>query len=388
MPVNMTAQWVERIRETELDRRDHFDSKVVGLGLRVSRTGKRIWFVQYRVKGDTKRRRLTLDPYPQMSLGDAREKAQAALLDAAKGADPGMEKQEEKGAATFEALALEYLEKYAKAKRSYREEARTLHKDLLPVWGKRKAHEIKRRDVIALLDAIKERGAPIQANRTLALVRQIYNWGISRDLVDANPCNQVKRAAPENQRDRVLSEDEIRSVWKAFGEQEQLIATMLKLRLLTAQRGGEIETMRWSDVEMKTAWWTIPAEYAKNGLSHRVPLSPPALALLQELRPRTGDQVWVFPSPKRRGQPILNIQKAAQRVQEASGVEFVMHDLRRTAASLMTGMGISRLVVSKILNHVEQGVTRIYDRHSYDKEKREALDAWAEKLESILSEES
>jgi len=387
MPVkNFTAQWIERAKPPLQGRIDYFDERLTGLGLRLSQTGRNVWFVMYRVKGDPTKRRLTLDPYPAMSLADARDAARHVLVEASAGRDPGQEKQEQQRAATFAALAAEYLEKYAKRKkRSWQEDARVIKQDLLPVWGRRKVHDVRRQDVIDLLDAIVDRGAPIQANRTLALVRKLFNWAIGRGLVENNPCLMIEAPAKENQRERVLSEDEMRAIWHAFEDMGPAIGSMFKLRLLTGQRGGEVQTMRWQDLDLDAASWTIPPERSKNALSHFVPLSKPALTILRGLKPLTGNQEWVFPSPTRSGQHIANVQKAADRVRKAAGIEgFVLHDLRRTAASYMTSMGISRLVVSKILNHVEQGVTRVYDRHSYDKEKRQALDAWASKLRSIV----
>ena len=260
-----------------------------------------------------------------------------------------------------------------------------IDRELLPHWRRRKAHDIRRADVLGILDAIVDRGAPIQANRTLALVRKIFNWGIGRGVVEHNPCLQIEAPSSENQRQRVLSEDELRALWRAFGGLGPLMGPMFKLRLLTAQRGGEIEAMRWRDVDLENRSWTIPAEAAKNGLAHFVPLSGPAIDLLRELRALSPESEWVFPSPKRSVSHVENVQKAASRVRAESGVaDFVLHDLRRTAATYMTSIGVPRLVVAKILNHVEQGVTQVYDRHSYDVEKRQALDLWASRLTEII----
>ncbi len=273
-------------------------------------------------------------------------------------------------------------------KRSWREDERLLRREILPRWRNRKARDIKRRDVLELLDTIVERGAPIQANRVLALVRKMFNWGISRDILQANPCAQVKPPAKEQPRQRVLTEAEIRAVWVAFEQLGPVLGSVFKLRILTAQRGGEIQSMRWSDIELSTSWWTIPPGIAKNKLSHRVPLSEAARDILHRLRKTTGDGEWVFPSPTRAGRHVVNVQKPASEVREISGVNFVPHDLRRTAASLMTGVGVSRLVVGKILNHVESGITSTYDRHSYDAEKREALEGWAKTLLDIVAGKS
>jgi integrase len=275
---------------------------------------------------------------------------------------------------------------YAKVhKKSWREDARLLHHEVLPNWGRRKAFDITRRDMIALLDHIVERGAPIQANRVLALVRKLYNWAISRDLLEHNPCLQVKPPGKEHQRDRVLTDDEIRLVWTPTGQLDPLIAAQLKLRLLTAQRGGEVRTMRWEDVDVASGWWTIPSQVAKNGLAHRVPLSPPAQDILRTLQTITGGKPWVFPSYRRPGQPVLDVRKAIRRVCMLSGVTFTPHDLRRTAASHMTSLGVARLVVGKILNHAEPGLTKVYDRHSYDAEKRHALNAWGERVMELVT---
>ena len=384
--ISMTDQWLQKLKSQE-KQVDYFDMMLPGLGLRVGKTGKKTWVVMYRVKSHKKKHRLTLKKkYPQLSLKDARIKAKAILVEADKGNDPAGEKQKLKKAPTLADLANEYLEKYAIHKKSRYEDQRIIAKDFIPAWGNWKAKDVKRRDVLRLLDGVMDRGAPIQANRTLALIRKIYNWGISRDLVKNNPCLQVKMPAKENQRDRVFSENEIKALWRAFEQVGPIMEPFFKLRLVTAQRGGEVMSMQRRDIDIDSSWWTIPAEYSKNGLAHRVPLSKLALDILKQMEAISGNDRWIFPSPVKKCGHIRNVQKTALRIREYSGVaDFKPHDLRRTGASLMTGMGISRLIVSKILNHVEQGVTRVYDRYSYDKEKRIALDKWARRLEQILT---
>jgi integrase len=354
--------------------------------VRVSASGKKSFTVFYRHAGRV--RRLTLGTYPPITLADAREMAREALREAALGGDPATRKKEERKADSFAQLAHEYLERHAKPnKRSWKEDNRIIATDLLPAWRNINAKDVTRADVRALLDRILERGAPILANRVRSLISKIFNWGISRDLVYHNPCLGLPRPAPEHQRDRVLSEGEIRRVWEALEFESSPIAESLKLRLLTAQRGGEVLGIRLQDVDFETRWWTISARHSKNKLAHRVPLSEKALQILRELREQSNGSEWFFPSPRGSG-PIENIQKALERIRENAQVEFRAHDLRRTAATYMTSMGIPRLIVSKILNHAEQGVTSIYDRSSYDREKRQALDAWARKLETIVASQT
>ena len=384
--INMTAQWAERVKVSPEEARvDFLDTKVTGLGLRVSSAGKKVWFVFYRVKGQTKKKRLTLLPYPLLSLADAREKAHEVILDAANGLDPAQAKQEHLKAPTFERFAEEYIERYAKPKkRSWRKDQDAIKRDLLPVWGERKAHDIKRRDVVLLLDAIADRGSPIQANRTLALIRKMFNWGISRDIIETTPCIQVKPPMPEKSRERVLSEDEIRAVWRAFEQLDPIFEASFKIRLLTAQRGGEVDKMRWADLDFDGGWWTIPAEMSKNKLSHRVPLSKPVVAIIESLIGHSGGKEWVFLS--RKGMPIRNPQHAADRVVAISGVkDFTLHDLRRTASTYMTRqLKVSRFNLRRVLNHKDTGVTSVYDRNEYDDEKRAALDGWGDRLFEIL----
>ena len=362
------------------------------LGVRVSPAGRKSFIYMYRFGG--KARRMTLGTYPKVPLVTARVRYAKAKELLAKGTDPGAElvkaRKAERGAETVADLAEEYLERWARPrKRSAAADERTLRKDVLPHWGKRKARDIRRRDVIKLLDAVVERGSPIQANRTLATIRVMFNFAISRDIVDATPVAMVKAPSKENQRDRVLSPDEIRTFWIGLDDapMTEAVRLALKLQLVTAQRKGEIVGAAQDEFDLEQAVWNIPAERAKNAQAHRVPLSSLAQRLIGEVLELAGEHRFLFPSPKG-DQPIgaQSVNHALTKALPVIGLEnIVPHDLRRSAASGMTSLGVPRLVVGKILNHVEQGVTAVYDRHGYDAEKRSALDTWAAHLEDILS---
>lgn len=366
-----------------------------GFGVRVTPNGTKTFVYKYRFQG--KVQWLTIGTYPAMTLAQAHKGHAEAREMLQRGQNPGdkavAERQEARKAPTVATLANEYLERWAKPrKRSWGEDKRILEKDIIPAWGTLKAREITKRDVIRLLDEIKDRGAPIMANRTLAVIRKMFNFAVSRDIVPISPCQGIGAPSQENRRDRVLSPDEIKDFWHVLeaAPMAEGIKLALKLQLVTGQRKGEIVSADWSEIDLTENVWTIPKEKSKNGLPHRVPLSPLALELLGQAQDLAGDSPWLFPSPRtgRRMTPEA-IDHALRRVcLKHLGFVFVPHDLRRTAASHMTGMGISRLVVSKILNHVEQGITAVYDRHSYDREKREALEAWSRKLTSIIEEES
>lgn len=395
---NFTDTWLAGLKTTEPNE-VYYDAQVKGLSIRVSKTGKKTWQVLYRVKGSSAKQTKKIGEYPALKLREARLQAGAFLAAAYEGEDLAAPDREARKAPTFDWLAGEYIERYAKVyKRSWERDLELLERNVLPSWGKRRVSSITRRDVIALLDGIMarmedgQRGIP--ANRTLAVLRKLFNWAISRDLVESNPCYQVKAPAQEQARDRVLSDDEIRRVWAALetlGKEPRraTVADALRVMLLTAQRSGEVKAMRWADLDLDSGWWTIPTEMTKNGLSHRVPLSAPTLAILEARKARaeaTEASPWVFPARGVDG-PLSHVKKTAEKARELSGCDWTPHDLRRTAASHMAAIGIPRIVISKLLNHAEQGVTAVYERYSYDREKREALDAWAERLGVILKAE-
>ena len=187
-----------------------------------------------------------------------------------------------------------------------------------------------------------------------------------------------------------MDEEEIKDFW--FGLERAAMSDamkmLLKLLLVTGQRKGEIASAKWEEFELSKQWWTIPSEKSKNGLSHRVPLTGIAMEIIRALRKQNGDSEYLFPSPRKNLSCIsgpavdhavrtnMNIFKIAH---------FTPHDLRRTAATHMTDSGIPRNPdLSRVLNHSENGVTAVYDRYSYDKEKKLALETWSRKLESIL----
>ncbi len=403
MTVTLSQRSVTRLPPPAHGQRDYFDAKIPGFGLRVSARGARSWFIMYRSRG--RLRRMTLGRHELLPLGAARELARRHLLAAHLGKDPAAERRTERAAAfdrqakeddSFAALASLYLETHAKKhKRSWKIDERAVARDLTG-WNNRPARDISPTDVEAVFERIIARGAPVQANRTRAIMSRIFSFGLKKASarlrfgLAANPVQGTERPTPERTRDRVLTGNELRALWQAIDAETPDVAGIFKLYLLTAQRGGEIRRMRRADVDLDTAWWTIPAEHAKNGLAHRVPLSPPTVSLLRQLMAAHASP-WIFPArPGAHAGTGLtpyraSVQKATLRLRRTSGVDFWPHDLRRTVASHPAGMGIPRLVIGRLLNHAEGGVTKVYDRHGYDPEKREALEAWARRLETIIT---
>jgi integrase len=190
----------------------------------------------------------------------------------------------------------------------------------------------------------------------------------------------------------VLTDDEVRAFWLACEQERPAMCVLTRLRLVSAQRGVELENIRWDDLDLKdpaNSWWTVPSEIAKNGQMHRVPLTKRALALIA-LMPKLDGIDYVFPGRIGNGvvnKPCGDARKAALRIAKAAGLGNVWgRDLRRTASTNMAKAGVPQPDIAKILNHQEDGprATSVYNRYAYDKEKRAALNTWERALARIL----
>lgn len=381
---NLTDRTVRSEKPSDRQR-DVWDTTLTGFGLRISPGGKKSFQILYR--HNRLQRRMAIGPYPAMSLAEARKWAKNLLTEVAKGHDPAADRVTNRNAETFGELAPDYVKYHSKRKkRSWREDERIINVELLPAWKSRKAKEITRREIRDLVQGIADRGAGVMANRTLSLIRQIFHYGVENDWLELNPCQRIPKPGVERQRDRVLNADEIRDVWAALEEEPCYEAAVLRLQLLTGQRIGEVRQMRIEDLDLDQAWWTIPPEHSKNKRAHRVPLSRSACQLIGEYNTASNTR-WVFPSPTQKGRALgyPTIYYAIQRVSDRSDVKnWGSHDLRRTVATLLAEGGVSRLVISKVLNHTERDVTSIYDRHTYDTEKRQALEQLERRIQGIV----
>jgi len=417
---------------------DCMADKEPGFGIRVHPTGTLTFFYQYKIDGQ--RRFMTLGNYPKMKLKEARElyhaeqsKVKALRRGSADGVDPVLDKkrkQEQRIAEeaarsqllSVSELVSEYVDRHAKKfKRSWREDERLLNKEVVAKWGKRKAADVTKRDVTLLLEGIVDRGAPAMSNQVLKIVRKMFNFAVERDILKHTPCTGVKALAPNTRRERTLSEGEIRTLWGSMQSAgiSDGIERALKLVLVTAQRPGEVAGMHTSEIDGH--WWTIPAERAKNGKKQRVYLTNTALELIEsqiesvklsrELPSEEKYTGYIFPCPHKKKKqamdshalPVAVRRNIAWPLTDADGnplykkdgkpatenklkvEKFTPHDLRRTAATFMGGMGFMDEIIDAVLNHVKQGIIRTYNRHGYDKEKQQALEAWERKLLSIIT---
>ncbi len=385
---NLTERLIRPLtveRDTE-----YWDETVADLILRVLPSGRKTWYLRYYAGRTPEKRgryrRLKIGRYPEYSIADARTAATDLRGQIARGEDPALEAERVRGSWTFRRLASEYLKRHARPKkRRWREDQRILEKDLLPELGDLKAEAIRKRDVIALLDSIVDRGAPVMANRTRAVLSRIYTFGISRDIIEHNPVFGTEPPGEEGRRDRVLTAEEIRTLWHGLAVEHPVMAAAFRLLLLTAQRSGNVLTMDSQQIDGE--WWTIPRNLFKNHRPHRVFLSEPARRLVGEMSGRYGPDGYVLPSPRKPGGRMRDtaLSHAARRIcQRLETEKFTPHDLRRTATSHLTEAGVPRFVVERVLGHVDLTVTGRYDLYAYDREKREALTLWGARVENII----
>lgn len=352
-----------------------------GLMLRVAPSGAKTWCYVYKLAG--KNRRFTLGRYPAMSLAEARAAHRKCLDLRARGEDPAGER--EAAVVTVADLAGQYLVKWAKPrKRSAAEDKRIIDRDIIPVLGKVEAANLQRRQVLTFLQAI-ERRAPNQAWQVLKILRRMYNWSLEQSLpgIEANPCAHIKLSTPHVRKDRSLTSDEIAQWWHGMDRlgTSNAMKDALRLILVTGQRPGEVLALHRREIDGD--WWTIPGERTKNGRPHRVYLTALAHQLIGTL---DGYPLAYTDTPMQTSAAGTALRRMLVRADgKGLGIApFTPHDLRRTAATHLGALGYPNHLIGKLLNHTDQSVTGIYNRHEYDKEKKEMLEAWEETLKGIL----
>ena len=350
-----------------------------GLSVRVTPEGKKSFTIKYRY--GLHQKRMTIGVYPRLTLADARKRAQEALRHVDDGSDPA--KRRRQADLRVDAIVAEFIMRYAKPRnRKWMESERILLREFVAVFGRKDIREVTRADVLEIMDNALERGASYQANRILSNVRKLYNWCIERGIVEKSPIVGLKAPTKEVSRERVLSDDELTALLRACRNDTYPFRQYVPLLLATATRRAELADMRWSEIEGDR--WVIPAERAKNGKAHVIPLSTFAQGIIADI-PRFLDCNFVFTTTRRT--PISGFSKMVLRLSERSETSgWRLHDLRRTAASGLARLRIPPYVIEKVLNHISgtiSGVALVYNRHGYDDEKAEALEKWGARLAEL-----
>jgi integrase len=384
---------------------DHTDPATPGLQLRVraKREGaSRTWLLRYRWREEWVR--IVLGHTSTMSLSNARERALELRRAIDDGIDPrrARPRRRETPAAlplsaasskpgdkhTVDYLVSEFIHRHLRPTRKRPEYAEAiLTKDVLRVWKGRDARTIEPAEVLELLDGIVDRGSAVMANRTAAILSQLFRFGIHRRIVATTPVQLLYRpGGKEKARERALSEEEI----KAFladpvaATRYERLAHVITVLLLTGQRRGELALARWSDIDFEAKTWTIPDENSKTGHGHVVPLSDWAIEEFRALKQLARKSRWVLPAndgefaldPK---QLTRGVAKCQERMKKRGIAAFTLHDLRRTCRTGLGQVKVAPHIAELILNHAQD----VYDRHAYMDEKRAALEKWAAHLKAL-----
>jgi integrase len=381
-----------------------------GLYLRVHKSGAKTWNFRYSREG--RDCWLSLGDYPGSSLTQARSLATAQRDLLARGIDPADERDRQHAERAAEKARQDAAQSVADLAEAFykrhilptfkrpEEPRRIIDAYILPTIGSMKVEHVTRAHIAEVLALLVDRGATVMANRTLPILKKIFAYGVELGAIDDSPAALLSRrmtGGKEKSRDRYLSTDEIRAVWRLLddlGDRSRIswqYRAAIKLLLLSGQRVGELLNSRWDHFDLEAGEWTIPE--TKNGKAHLVHLSEQALAVLNILPSRSDPQGFVFPSAEDTSKPfsVRAISQASRKLFQSGRLAmppWTPHDLRRTFVTHLAGLGIAPHVIEKCVNHELQGVLATYQRSEYLPERRAAFQQWGSHLEVITSDYS
>lgn len=385
-----------------------WDALLPSFGVRVTDKGAKTFIVMKRLYG--KLVRWPVGTFPALSLEKARELARDYLEDIAKGVDPkeklnSRHKAEERRRRdTFEAVAEAFIAKHVSTLRSGSEIERAIKREFVSRWGKQPVTSVSRRDILDLLDEFVSAGKRHQAHHLLAYLRKMYNWAIARDAygIESSPCDRIKPRdliGTLEARTHILSDDEIRLIWKATDQLGHPFGMFVKILFLTGQRLREVAGMRWSEINLAKRLWTIPAERMKAEANHIVPLVPEVVAILENLpRKNRGDYVLSTSGGEKaisgfsKAKSTLDgyvaaLAEASQKASRQAQIKvspWRYHDIRRTMRTHLSALPVQDIVRELVISHTQQGLHKVYDQYAYADEKREAMQLWTKRLLEIV----
>ena len=380
----------------------HYDDKLVGFGLRVGTRGSRSYFVEYRPgaggRAVAKKRHTfavhdTVSPAGRLWTADAARAEALRLLGSIKsGKDPAGERAEERKATerTVAAVAEEWLKRDQAGNRDVARVRRIMATEVLPEIGKLPIEEVRKRDIIALIDKVADR-APVHANRVLAHVRRLFNWAAGRDLIEHSPAAHIEKPTQERARDRVLTDAELVTIWRAAERMGGPFGAGVRLLMATGARREEIFGSSRAELDIATRCLRLPAARSKSGEGRIIALSPLAMGVVEKL-PRFSAGDWLLTIDGHRPYRAFSAGKAkldavAAEIAGEPLAAWVAHDCRRTCATGLQRLGVRLEVVESVLGHIagsRSGIVSVYQRHRFDAEAAAAVDAWGDYLAGLL----
>lgn len=366
MKTRLTDMAVKKLITPDVGQVTYWDETTPGFGLRCSSKSK-----SFVVMFGAKRRLKTLGRYPSLSLSDARRVARLFLSEASFG-----KYQETK--ISYEIAASRYITDCESRLRPIT--VREYRRHLAFFNFKQNLNDIERSDVYQKLDELK--GTPTNQNYAFTALKAFFNWGVRNQYISLNPIAVDKKPARLKSRERVLNDVELTIVYSHVRNHRSLFNDMVALLILTGQRRTEISHMQWNEID--EGCFMLNADRTKNHRSHKLPLPPTALEIIQT-RPSMGPYVFAGKDPTK---PFNGFRRTKEALDQAVAVEhFTLHDLRRTLSSNMARLGIPIHVTEKILNHQSGsfgGIAGIYNRHNYHAEMKDALNQYDEYLENLI----
>jgi integrase len=367
----------------------YWDIGFPGFGVKVTPKGRKVFVVLYRTGGaGSKLRKYTIGPYGRVTLHQARVAAQKVVAAKLEGRDPAAEKREAKRrvvADRVEDLLESFIAQRLSQNRSAGEVSRLLRREIGKAWTGKSIHDVTKRDVVEVISAIEQRGAPVAANKTLKSIKTFLRWCVGRAVLDQSPAEGVPLPAKEVARDRVLDDQELAQVILAARKLGGPYAGIVELLALTGQRREEVARLSWEELDLEQRIWTLPKSRTKNAKAHVVNLSEQSIDVLKRAH-RQGPLVFSPLGTK----PFQEFSRAKSVLDQLSGVSgWRLHDLRRTCVSGMARLGIAPHVADKILNHQSgtiSGVAAVYQRHEFLAERQAALDLWGAHIGQLLGE--
>jgi integrase len=353
------------------------DLEIPGFTARCLPSGAISYDFRYRTPTSRERRRLSLGLHGAITPDQARARAEKRLDELAKEVDPAAARQRQR-AATVNALLDNYVERVLGKKRSKPAQVSAFDRLIRPQIGDRSIYDLNRSDIAELFDGIEDASGPVMADRTLAYLRAAFSWQQLRDDKFISPIIKgMARTKPkERARSRILSDDELRAIWKAT-EGQGAFHALIRFLLLTGARRTEASAMSWTEIDGTD--WTLPAARNKT----KVDLVRPLSKAVQEIIPSRASH-YVFSTDGGKT-PISGFSKFKAGLDKQSGVTgWTPHDLRRTARSLMSRAAVPSDHAERCLGHVIGGVRGTYDRHEYHKEKAEAYEKLAKQVAAIV----
>lgn len=384
--LNFSDVAIRALPFVEDGQRKVWDSGTTGLGLKIGATAKS-WIVRYR-PGGAREREITLGRWPDLRLAEARKRAREIRARAVDGGDALSLREQRRSELSVDSIFKAVIERYwaadarHKALRQKRNEENLIRNHVFPQWGSRPIADLTAADAIDLLETIAAK-YPIQANRVLHALRRPFRWAVQRKLIIVSPVADLERLTPENQRERVLSDDEIKAIWLASGKMG-VFGLLVRALLITGSRRDEVREATWQEFDVERGVWTRPASRMKGKVHHSLAITPMLEEILLALGGKAEGYVFSTDGGKTRYAALSRAKAKLDRLSGTSG--WMLHDLRRTVRTRLAEVGVPFEVAERILAHRRDKIEQVYNRHEYLAEKRDAILRWEDRLTEIVGD--